>query len=152
MMHSQSKRQQPLFHLEEDFDNPRRSSVGKKPPSIITSSSKLNPSLSRTASNQTDFTNINSVLQFPIENSHSYSYAHLSPNSLALRLNVLKRSLEILKERPKWFRAMNHEAPNNSDEEDGASELTVPDDRKGENGFRSSSAVRFTMTLLERKR
>lgn len=114
--------------------------MGKKPPSIITSSSKLNPLLSRTASNQTDFTNINSVLQFPIENSHSYSYAHLSPNSLALRLNVLKRSLEILKERPKWFRAMNHEAPNNSDEEDGASELTVPDDRKGENGFRSLSA------------
>ncbi|KAK6459681.1 uncharacterized protein RJT20DRAFT_144027 [Scheffersomyces xylosifermentans] len=40
------------------------------------------------------------ILTFPIESSHAYSYAHLSPNSLALRLNVLKRSLEILKDRP----------------------------------------------------
>lgn len=44
------------------------------------------------------------VLQFPIESSHAYLYAHLSPNSLALRLNVLKRSLEILRERPDLFR------------------------------------------------
>lgn len=46
------------------------------------------------------FTSKNDILKFPIESSHSYSYAHLSPNSLALRLNVLKRSLEILRDRP----------------------------------------------------
>lgn len=47
------------------------------------------------------------ILKFPVESSHSYSYAHLSPNSLALRLNVLKRSLEILKDRPGLMNAIN---------------------------------------------
>ncbi|ABN64612.2 serine/threonine kinase, partial [Scheffersomyces stipitis CBS 6054] len=50
------------------------------------------------------FKDINEILNFPIESSHAYSYAHLSPNSLALRLNVLKRSLEILKDRPDLFK------------------------------------------------
>lgn len=40
------------------------------------------------------------LLSVPIELTHSYSYAQLLPHSLALRLNVLKRSLQILKERP----------------------------------------------------
>lgn len=53
------------------------------------------------------FSSINDILRFPIESSHAYSYAHLSPNSLALRLNVLKRSLEILKDRPGLLRFMN---------------------------------------------
>lgn len=48
------------------------------------------------------------ILKFPIESSHSYSYAQLSPNSLALRLNVLKRSLEILKDRPGLMNAIDH--------------------------------------------
>ncbi|CAH6718735.1 serine/threonine-protein kinase Psk2p [[Candida] jaroonii] len=52
------------------------------------------------------FNNLSDILKFPIESSHSYSYAHLSPNSLALRLNVLKRSLEILKERPNLYNSM----------------------------------------------
>ncbi len=51
------------------------------------------------------------VLQFPIESSHAYLYAHLSPNSLALRLNVLKRSLEILRERPDLFRPITGAKP-----------------------------------------
>lgn len=51
--------------------------------------------------------NINDILRFPIESSHAYSYAHLSPNSLALRLNVLKRSLDILKDRPALLRLVN---------------------------------------------
>lgn len=53
--------------------------------------------------------NTKDILKFPIESSHSYSYARLSPNSLALRLNVLKRSLEILKDRPDLIRSMNKE-------------------------------------------
>lgn len=53
------------------------------------------------------FNNINDILRFPIESTHAYSYAHLSPNSLALRLNVLKRSLEILKDRPGLLKLMN---------------------------------------------
>lgn len=40
------------------------------------------------------------ILNFPTESTTAYSYARLLPNSLALRLNVLKRSLEILIDRP----------------------------------------------------
>lgn len=44
--------------------------------------------------------NRSDILRFPKESTHAYSYAHLSPNSLAVRLSVLKRSLEILLDRP----------------------------------------------------
>lgn len=66
------------------------------------------PSISSTSSSTSNAntTTTQDVLQFPIESSHAYSYAHLSPNSLALRLNVLKRSLEILKDRPDLFRSI----------------------------------------------
>ncbi|KAI5952691.1 FUN31 [Candida jiufengensis] len=49
------------------------------------------------------------ILKFPFESSRAYSYAHLSPNSLALRLNVLKRSLEILKDRPDLFKSITNQ-------------------------------------------
>ena len=143
-MQPQASRRQPLFHFDEDYDTPK--STGNKPHPINTSSARLNVLLlSRTASNQTDFSNINSVLQFPIENSHSYSYAHLSPNSLALRLNVLKRSLEILNERPDWFKSMKYESPNNSDDEstpaDIAPSWNLPQPQPiSENGPRRVSA------------
>lgn len=86
-----------LFYFAEDEDasRPKRLSVSTSLP-------------------RSDFANFDDVLLFPVENSHAYSYAHLSPNSLALRLNVLKRSLEILKERPDWMK--RHNDPNNSDE------------------------------------
>ncbi|CAI5758159.1 unnamed protein product [Candida verbasci] len=58
------------------------------------------------------------ILKFPIESSHAYSYAHLSPNSLALRLNVLKRSLEILKDRPELFKSINLENEENIETQD----------------------------------
>lgn len=51
----------------------------------------------------------NDILKFPIESTHAYSYAQLSPNSLALRLNVLKRSLEILKDRPGFIKILKDE-------------------------------------------
>ncbi|RLV94983.1 Serine/threonine-protein kinase PSK2 [Spathaspora sp. JA1] len=60
---------------------------------------------------------IEDILKFPIESSHAYSYAHLSPNSLALRLNVLRRSLEILKDRPDLFKSIAPEHISNSDDE-----------------------------------
>lgn len=60
------------------------------------------------------FNNKNDILKFPVESSHSYSYAHLSPNSLALRLNVLRRSLEILKERPGLLNAINKQKSSKS--------------------------------------
>lgn len=44
--------------------------------------------------------NLNEILKFPKESTHAYSYAHLSPNSLAVRLSILKRSLEILVDHP----------------------------------------------------
>lgn len=63
--------------------------------------------LTRTNLRALEAINIGDVLLFPVESSHAYSYARVSPNSLALRLNVLKRSLEILNERPDWMRPMN---------------------------------------------
>lgn len=57
------------------------------------------------------FNSKNDILKFPIESSHSYSYAHLSPNSLSLRLNVLKRSLEILRDRPNLIQNLKQDVP-----------------------------------------
>lgn len=54
-------------------------------------------------------TNPDNILKFPIESTHAYSYAQLSPNSLALRLNVLKRSLEILKDRPSLIKPLDED-------------------------------------------
>lgn len=45
-------------------------------------------------------TPLEQLLTTPIELTHSYLYAQLLPHLLALRLNVLKRLLEILKDRP----------------------------------------------------
>lgn len=44
--------------------------------------------------------NVEQILKFPKESTHAYSYAHLAPNSLSVRLSILKRSLEILLDRP----------------------------------------------------
>ena len=47
--------------------------------------------------------NMNNLIQFTTESSQSYSYTPVSINSLTMRLNVLKRSLEILLENPDWL-------------------------------------------------
>lgn len=49
--------------------------------------------------------NENTVIAFTTTSPRSYSYALMSPNSMSLRLKVLKRSLEILLERPEWLSA-----------------------------------------------
>lgn len=46
------------------------------------------------------------LMRFPIESTLSYSYAQLSPNSLALRISILRRSLELLIERPQLLGPM----------------------------------------------
>lgn len=98
------KSSQPTFFFLDDDD------VRRPPPSrtvqLRTTSYSSLP-LSRTNLRVSDPGTIDDILLFPVENSHAYSYARLSPNSLALRLNVLKRSLEILNERPDWMRGMN---------------------------------------------
>ncbi|OWB53762.1 protein serine/threonine kinase activity protein [[Candida] boidinii] len=48
----------------------------------------------------------NDTIQFATLSPQSYSYATMSPNSLNLRLKVLKRSLEILIERPDLISSM----------------------------------------------
>ena len=63
------------------------------------------PSVNSPSSAGGSFKNLEDILKFPVESSHAYSYAHLSPNSMALRLNVLKRSLEILKDHPELFKS-----------------------------------------------
>lgn len=79
------------------------------------SASTASTPVSRLSSRALDFSNLDDMLMFPVENSHAYSYAHLSPNSLALRLNVLKRLLEILNERPDWLKLVQ-KAPEASSE------------------------------------
>lgn len=84
-------------------------------PSRNTNSSSFLDSQLVVSSQREPFSNIDNILQFPIESSHAYSYAHLSPNSLALRLNVLKRSLQILKDRPSLYKSMSVNRENNDD-------------------------------------
>lgn len=74
-------------------------------------------------------TSLDDILHFPVESSHAYSYAHLSPNSLALRLNVLKRSLEILKDRPDWVRLLRSPG-NGPDDDDQPSTPTSAEPRR----------------------
>lgn len=52
--------------------------------------------------------NFAEILKFPKESTHAYSYAYLSPNSLAVRLSILKRSLEILLDRPELINEQSH--------------------------------------------
>ena len=88
------------------------------PGAITNSTANTNSTPSTNADNQQDRSNYESILKFPIESSHSYSYAHLSPNSLALRLNVLRRCLEILKDRPDLFRSIAGGSSNDANEEE----------------------------------
>lgn len=104
-----------VFYFGEEQEETPRLYVDaeKKRQSVPTTLPSNNRSMT------SDVPSIDNVLLFPIENSHAYSYAHLSPNSLALRLNVLKRSLEILNDRPDWFKTINtQEDSKNSDDED----------------------------------
>ncbi|GME75306.1 unnamed protein product [Ambrosiozyma monospora] len=50
------------------------------------------------------------VMKFSTESPQSYSYTLVSPNSLALRLGVLKRSLQILIDRPEWIKIKKADA------------------------------------------
>lgn len=99
-----------------DTTKPVKLTINTRPRSTALSENYLTPTTSNTSSSltssntpngSTNFKNLEDILKFPIESSYAYSYAHLSPNSLALRLNVLKRSLEILKDRPELFNSYN---------------------------------------------
>lgn len=104
----------PFYFADEDESN-------QSPSSSKLSLIDTNPDnfISKVTSHTFEAPNLDEILLFPVENSHAYSYAHLSPNSLALRLNVLKRSLEILNERPDWLKFLMDDT-NNSDEETSA--------------------------------
>ena len=56
-------------------------------------------SIDSTVSTLTD-TDLQELYNLPNESTHSYSYNPLSPNSLAVRLSILKRSLEIIISNP----------------------------------------------------
>ncbi|QLL34055.1 hypothetical protein HG536_0F03800 [Torulaspora globosa] len=49
------------------------------------------------------------LLTLPNESTHAYSYNPLSPNSLAVRLSILKRTLEILIGNPQMLMDSNHQ-------------------------------------------
>lgn len=57
-------------------------------------------SIDSVASSLTDI-DMDELYTLPNESTHSYSYNPLSPNSLAVRLSILKRSLEIIISNPK---------------------------------------------------
>lgn len=59
-------------------------------------------SVDSTGSNMTDI-DIQELFTLPNESTHSYSYNPLSPNSLAVRLSILKRSLEIIIANPRMM-------------------------------------------------
>lgn len=59
-------------------------------------------SVSSVVSNATDV-EAGELFTLPNESTHAYSYNPLSPNSLAVRLSILKRSLEILIGNPKML-------------------------------------------------
>lgn len=74
--------------------------------------SGLNPlraqSVSSIATNATEF-EIGELVTLPNESTHAYSYNPLSPNSLAVRLRILKRSLEILIRSPQMLGEPTHQ-------------------------------------------
>ncbi|KAK6891951.1 Serine/threonine-protein kinase PSK1 [Candida tropicalis] len=94
--------------------NPRRPSSQQQQQQQ--SPSPVIPTRASFSSSSSSSNDLEDILKFPIESAHAYSYAHLSPNSLALRLNVLKRSLEILKDRPDLFRSLTKEVPESTPE------------------------------------
>lgn len=61
---------------------------------------KRSKSIDSVASSMTDI-DMDELYTLPNESTHSYSYNPLSPNSLAVRLSILKRSLEIIISNPK---------------------------------------------------
>ncbi|KAL6452983.1 PSK1 Serine/threonine-protein kinase PSK1 [Candida maltosa Xu316] len=106
-----------LFYIGEDIKQPPppiRSSINPRQPPLRQDSPKLSPITPTTTNSNNNNNEYEDILKFPIESSHAYSYAHLSPNSLALRLNVLKRSLEILKDRPELFKSLTKDKPTSS--------------------------------------
>lgn len=65
-------------------------------------------SVSSLATSATD-SEIGELLALPNESTHAYSYNPLSPNSLAVRLTILKRSLEILVRSPQMLGQPTHQ-------------------------------------------
>lgn len=124
-MHS-PRATQPSFFFGDD-DEEKKPQSARDLPYITTTAPSTAPTTASSTSHrpqvQTHLPKIAEVLLFPIENSHAYSYAHLSPNSLALRLNVLKRLLEILNDRPDWFKTMNEDTNNSDDEQNSLPKL-----------------------------
>lgn len=52
------------------------------------------------------------LVDFTTESIQSYSYTPISNNSLTMRMNVLKRSMEILLENPSWLNSSVEKFPN----------------------------------------
>lgn len=65
-------------------------------------------SVSSIATNATE-SEIGELFTLPNESTHAYSYNPLSPNSLAVRLSILKRSLEILIRSPQMLGEPTHQ-------------------------------------------
>lgn len=99
---------------------------------VSNSNYRLSSSEGRFDDDNNDKIVVPSIINFPTESTHAYSYAQLSPNSLALRLNVLKRSLEILIDRPDLImNSLDHETDDDNDLDDddcGSFALTNSDE------------------------
>ena len=138
------------FYFAEDEET-HHDHMGRRLSSIDQSSTlSTSATVSKVSSRSSETTNLEDILLFPVENSHAYSYAHLSPNSLALRLNVLKRSLEILNERPDWLKFLrSKDEPNNSDEDTSAPPSPIVTSHTQGNKSRMAQIARPPMFKLQ---
>ncbi|AQZ13427.1 PSK1 (YAL017W) and PSK2 (YOL045W) [Zygosaccharomyces parabailii] len=91
-----------LSLVNDDEDEQRSLSRELKlqgPPRHPLGSPSKSQSVNSLVSSTTD-TEMDELYSLPNESTHTYSYNPLSPNSLAVRLSILKRSLEILIKNP----------------------------------------------------
>lgn len=75
---------------------------GPPRPNLLGSPGKAQ-SVNSLVSNATTDVHIDELYELPNKSTHAYSYNPLSPNSLAVRLNILKRSLEIMIKNPRML-------------------------------------------------
>ncbi|KAH3902891.1 serine/threonine protein kinase PSK1 SCDLUD_000486 [Saccharomycodes ludwigii] len=109
----------------DDFNEQENNSDNEEHDNTLQFNSKVLPKIQSTGSNNTittkiattaatttinattekenskaDDLNIDELIKFPTQSTHAYSYNPLSPNSLSVRLNILKRTLEIMIRNP----------------------------------------------------
>jgi len=123
----QPRLDQPIPQTSTPFKSPNRprSSSSTSPGKPLSRSNSRKKQMNAGGISKLSL-NLNEILKFPKESTHAYSYAHLSPNSLAVRLSVLKRSLEILVDRPDLLQKDSSLVPKNGEGSNDSNGLNHP--------------------------